>query len=141
MKRKRRVRQLLLWLAVAYVSAYVLNSVCGGYRLMFVSSINHPHGDEEDGESRADSGAIVWQPRHGSFTRMSSDGLGKVFLPLIAMDQTFWHRDIPASAIESRTWFVERVSIHDVHLDDRELYIRAVGLPEEAWTGRVDHRL
>ena len=122
MKRKRPVVILLCGLAGAYLCAYILNSLGGGYRLVFVSSINHPIDYGAGIDTKTNSGAIVWQPLYGNFTRRTSDTLGKVFYPLIFVDQTLWHRDIPASEIESREWFEKRVSSRQIHPEDRKLY-------------------
>jgi len=122
MKRKRPVFLSFCVLVAAYFAAYALNSVCGGYRLVFVSSINHPVDYEAGIDPKTNGGAIVWQPRYGSYTRLTSDGLGKAFFPLILIDQAFWHRDIPASDIESGERFEKRVPLRKVHPDDRKLY-------------------
>ena len=122
MKRKRLVLLAFCGLVVAYFAAYALNSMCGGYKLVFVSSINHPVDYEAGIDTKTNGGAIAWQPRYGNYTRLTSDGLGKAFYPLILIDQAFWHRDIPASGIESREWFEKRVPLRRVHPDDRKLY-------------------
>ncbi len=90
--------------------------------MVFVSSINHRIDYDASIDIRTNGGAIIWQPRYGNFTRLTSDTLGKVFYPLIYADQTLWHRDIPASEIESRDWFKRRVSLRQVHPADRKLY-------------------
>lgn len=122
MKRKRLAVILLCALVSAYLGAYILNSLGGGYRLVFVSSINNRIDYDASIEIKTNGGAIVWQPRYGNFTRLTSDPLGKIFYPLIYVDQTHWHRDIPASEIESRDWFKRRVSLRQVHPEDRKLY-------------------
>lgn len=122
MKQKRLAVILLCGLIGAYFGAYLLNSMGGGYRLVFVSSINHRIDYDVGIDIKTNGGAIVWQPRYGNFTRLSSDTLGKLFYPLIFVDQKLWHPDIPAAEIESREWFKSRVSLHQVHPEDRRLY-------------------
>jgi len=122
MKRKRLAVLVLVGLVGVYLGVYVFNSLGGGYRLVFVSSINHRIDYEASIDSKTNGGAIVWQPRYGNFDRLTSDLVGRFFCPLILVDQTIWHRDIPASEIESREWFKRRVSLHQVHPEDRKLY-------------------
>ncbi len=98
----------------------LFRSVCAELCVRWL--INHPVDYEAGIDPKTNGGAIVWQPRYGSYTRLTSDGLGKAFFPLILIDQAFWHRDIPASDIESGERFEKRVPLRKVHPDDRKLY-------------------
>ena len=122
MKRKRLVLLLVCSMVGVYVLSYLVDSICGGYRLVFVSSINQPINYARGIDAKTNGGAIAWQPRYGRYTRLSSDGVGKFFYPLIWMDQTFWHRDVPSSEIKSRESFEKRVPLREIHPDDRRLY-------------------
>ncbi len=122
MKRKRQVLLSVCGLMAVYFTVYALNSICGGYKLIFVSSISHPINYEMGTDSTASGGAIAWQPRYGNYTRLTSDALGKAFYPLILIDQTLWHRDIAASEVGSREEFEKRVPLRKVHPDDRNFY-------------------
>lgn len=122
MKRKRQVLLSLCGLVAVYFTVYALNSLFGGYKLAFVSSINHRINYEIGIDTTANGGAIAWQPRHGIYTRLTADALGKAFYPLILIDQTLWHRDIAASEVGSREEFEKKVPIRKVHPDDRKFY-------------------
>jgi len=93
----RRRRWLLRWISVllaAYVLAYAVLSITGGWVV------------SESGEHRivtAVADQFEWQPRYGSCQRFRSvsgdytlraDTLGYVFAPLILLDQRFIHRTI-----------------------------------------------
>ena len=123
MKRKRLVVLLLCSLVGIYLTTYLANSLGGGYRLLFVSTIHHRIDYEVRIDAKTNGGAIAWQPRYGNYNRFRSDALGKVFYPLILIDQTVWHRDIPASEIDSREGFQMRVAPRQVHPEDRQLYV------------------
>jgi len=120
MTRNRLVLSSLCGLAGVYLSAYLINSLSGGYRLIIVSSINHPI--DYSARNKANGGALAWQPRYGNYTRTSADTLGKLFYPPIFADETFWHRDIAATDIASREWLKHKVSSNQIHPDDREMY-------------------
>jgi len=122
MTRKRLVLLLLGGLISLYLTAYLINSLSGGYRWLIVSSINHQTNDASNLDLKLCGGAIAWQPRYGNYTRTSGDHLGKFFYPLIFLDQTFWHRDIPASEIQSREWLKKQVPLSQVHPEDLRLY-------------------
>src|SRR5262245_54335873 len=119
---RNSIATILCGLFLVYLAVYLVNSVAGGYRLIFVSSISHPINYAADFNSRTNVGAIAWQPRYGKYTRLTSDALGKFFFPLIIVDQTIWHRDIPVAEIESRESFKRRVSLQQVHPNDRSIY-------------------
>jgi hypothetical protein len=122
MKRVRPVGLLLCGLLALDILVFIVDSLAGGYRLVIVSSINHPYDYRAGNSARADGGAVAWQPRYGDYTRLSSDTIGKVFYPLIFADQTVWHRDIAATNIESRESLKKRVSLNQIHPEDRKLY-------------------
>eukprot|EP01036_Dinobryon_divergens_P032850 gene32850-42529_t len=118
----RKALVVALAVGALYVASYFLNSAQGGYRLVFVSSALSPIVETRGSEITTLGGAIVWQPRYGTFTRTSSDLLGKLYLPLIVADQALWHRDVPATDSLSRERFQSLVPLERVHPQDRRLY-------------------
>ena len=114
MRRRRKVILSVCLVLGLYALAYSLNSLRGGYELMFTSTFLHPVSFAR-GTAEPDGGAIAWQPRYGRFTRDSSDFIGKFFAPLIFLDQALWHRDFPSASFRSHDDFRKLVPLEKVH--------------------------
>lgn len=122
MNRRRRIVLLCVCCAIGlYVLVYCVNSLRGGYELVFTSTLLHPVSIEP-GNTDPKGGAIAWQPRYGRFTRYGSDCLGKFFCPLIFLDQALWHRDFPPDSFQSREEFKKLVPLKKVHPEYRKAY-------------------
>ena len=72
-----------------YVLPYALNSALGGYWIKPDIDGRNRYKAEYGGLSITD--AFMWQPRIGYSTPFYGDSVGRVFRPLAALDQAYWH--------------------------------------------------
>lgn len=118
MKLKCSIRHVAISVFVGtmlYVGSYVLNSAGGGYWM----------SPERDGSYQlgglSTHTAIQWQTRFGYHSRYSSELLGSVYAPLVALDRKFVHPTHNVCDSDITEW-ADTLPLSQIHPVWRESY-------------------
>ena len=120
----RRVAQLLVGVWLIYIGAYVLNSHLGGYWMEFERDGKDRFAPELGGLSLTD--AVMWQPRFGHCSLGNIDSMGIAFVPLIQIDQAWFHRTHYLSDTNFEVW-VQGLAVSEMHPRFRREFIEGRG--------------
>jgi hypothetical protein len=115
----------ILWGALGlYLLTYVVNSLLGGYWLAPGRDGQHRFTPEFGGLSIAD--AIMWQPRFGHCCLGHADRLGVFFVPLIQLDQRYFHKTRYIVDPDYDTWLrrLSRSKVHPVFRQEFDDFVR-----------------
>jgi hypothetical protein len=130
-KPQNRRERITKWLAgilgsvlSLYLLAYILNSSLGGYWLAPARDGRDRFAPEFGGMSITD--AIMWQPRFGHWCLGHLDRAGVFFVPLIQIDQRYFHKTHYITDPNYEAWIrrLPRSKVHPTFLDGFDAYTR-----------------
>jgi hypothetical protein len=116
--------RILLGVLGLYLLAYVLNSSLGGYWLAPARDGRDRFAPQFGGLSITD--AIMWQPRSGRCSMGYLDRTGALFIPLIEIDQRFFHKTHYITDPNYESWIrrLTRSKVHPVFRQEFDDFIR-----------------
>ena|SRR6266481_8726702 len=115
----------ILWAILGlYLLTYVVNSFLGGYWLAPGRDGRHRLAAEFGGLSIGD--AIMWQPRFGHCCLGHLDRVGVFFVPLIQIDQRYFHKTHYLLDPDYKGWMdrLPRSKVHPAFRDEFDAYTR-----------------